>query len=449
MNLKEARHIYMVGIKGVGMTALALILQKMGKRVWGSDVDTEFQTDAVLKKHQMDIKSGFSSQNISEDIDIVITTAAHGGLTNPEVVEAKSRNITVLTHAEALGQLMDQFTHKIAVCGTHGKTTTSAMIAFIFTKMELSSGYHVGAATFSGLDSGDFTGLDYFVTEADEYVASPGADNTPRFMYLNPDMVVCTSIEYDHPDVYESVEKMEQAYKDFFKKLEGKKGKLIYNKQDEKLCQIVSQFSGIELHPYSQTDFPDLKLQIAGIHNRLNAIAALTVIKLLGLDPTKASEILGQFSNPSRRLQKIFEKNGTYLYDDYAHHPTAIRATIQALRESYPDKRIIVIFQPHTFSRTEALKEGFILSLRGANCAILTDIFSSARENSAAFTITSEKIVDQAKTQGITSIEYTPLSEIATKLQQIVTSGDIVVTMGAGSIYMLHSGIIDVIKHVT
>lgn len=449
MNLRVAKNIHMVGIKGVGMTALALILQKMGKKVWGSDLESEFQTDAVLKKHQIDIKLGFTSQNISEDIDIVITTAAHGGLTNAEVAEAKQKNIAVLTHAEALGQLMDQFTHKIAVCGTHGKTTTSAMIAYIFTKMQLPAGYHVGAATFSGLDSGDFKGLDYFVTEADEYVASPGSDNTPRFMYLSPDIVVCTSIEYDHPDVYESVEKMEQAYRDFFKKLEGKRGKLIYNKQDEKLDQIVSQFSGIELNPYSQTDFPELSMQVAGIHNRLNAIAALTVIKLLGLDVAKASEVLSQFSNPSRRLQKIFEKNNTYLYDDYAHHPTAITATIQALRETCPGKRIIVIFQPHTFSRTEALKKGFISSLSGADNAILTDIFSSARENAEAFTITSQKMVEEAKKQGIETIEYAPLSEIVTKLQQIVASGDIVVTMGAGSIYMLHSGIIEVIKHVT
>lgn len=447
MNIKKVQNIYMVGIKGVGMTALSLILQKMGKNVWGSDEKNEYQTDPILHARKIQILEGFKEQNIKDNIDLLITTAAHGGLNNIEALEAKKRGIPVITHAEALGAIMNEFDKKIAVCGTHGKTTTTALIAYLFEKMKLKAGYHVGAPEFSGFAGGNCNGSDYFVTEADEYLSSPGIDNTPRFMYLDPDIVVCTSIEYDHPDVYETAEKMEDAYRLFFSRLDKKKGTLIYKKNDSRLCEIAATFPNLKTIAFSEEDFASVQLSVSGSHNRLNAVAALCVIRELGLDIDSAKQYISNFTAPKRRFEKIFERNGIMLYDDYAHHPTAIEATIQTCRQLYPDKKIVVIFQPHTYSRTQALQNDFIHALSKADTVLLTDIFSSARENLHDYQITSQILAENALKIGKTSIEYTPIHEVTTRLGELIDRELVIVTMGAGSIYMLHSDIITLINN--
>lgn len=446
MNLQKAQNIYLVGIKGVGMTALAIILKKMGKTISGSDSTEIFITDSVLADNGIKYNAGFDATHIIDGIDLIITTGAHEGLQNIEVLTGKKMGISVMTHAEALGRVMDQFTTKIAVCGTHGKTTTSAMISFVFQKLGLKFGYHVGTPIFSGLPGGGFTGYDYFVTEADEYVASPGIDNTPRFMYLNPDIVICTGIEYDHPDVYKTPESMEQAYRNFFKKLDNRKGTLIYCSDDQKLTAIVKQFTNLTTIPYSLSTPNDTILLVAGNHNKQNAAAVLTVCEYLKFDIIEVKKALSNFTGSARRLEKKYEANGTLLYDDYAHHPTEIKATIQALKEMYPNKRIILLFQPHTYSRTEALQHEFITALSSANTTLLTDIFASAREKNSDFTITSQKLVEEAQNKGIKTIEYCAFDHITQTLASIAARGDIVVTMGAGSIYKLHSGIIEVLN---
>ncbi|OGK20318.1 hypothetical protein A3C23_02820 [Candidatus Roizmanbacteria bacterium RIFCSPHIGHO2_02_FULL_37_13b] len=448
MDIQKTQNIYMVGIKGVGMTALALILKKMNKNVWGSDLGDEYKTDEVLKKNNISISLGFKEQNINDDIDLVITTAAHGGLSNIEVQKAMERNIVVMTHAQALGQVMNLFKVKISVCGSHGKTTVSAMIAFVFAKLGKKFGYHVGVSSFSGFDAGGFSGFDYFVSEADEYVASPGIDNTPRFMYQNPDIIICTNIDFDHPDVYKSLDEVNDAFTNFLEKLTTKTCKLIYYKNDVLLQKIAGQLLIPEIHTYDLDDAQNLSLNISGKHNRLNAAAVLALFRSMGEDESQVKKAITEFRGSSRRFEKIYENFGSILYDDYAHHPMEIVATIEAARAQYPTRRLLVIFQPHTYSRTQTFKSGFINALAKADISIVTEIYSSKREAAKNFSISSPQLVEEARNQGFKNISFCPIDDLSIKLKTILKRGDVIVTMGAGSIYQAHSDIIRAMNDV-
>lgn len=291
------------------MTALAILLKEQGKNVWGSDVAEIFPTDIVLTKNAIKILEDFDPSHITADIDLVITTGAHGGLNNIEVLAAHERNIPVLTLAQAVGQLMKDFKTKISICGSHGKTTTSAMTGFLFHRLGLKSSHLVGTPTFSGLNGGHFGGTDYLVVEADEYVASRGVDNTPRFMYQSPDIIVCTNIEYDHPDVFETQQVMEEAYVQFFKKLDPEKGILIYCEEDARLKALVERVTIIHKYSYSIRDFGNLELSVPGLHNKLNASAVLRLAETLQLDVVSVKKMLSSFTGSSRRFEKVFEES--------------------------------------------------------------------------------------------------------------------------------------------
>lgn len=464
----------MVGIKGVGMTSLALIYKKMGNTVWGCDVEEIFTTDEVLKKNGIRVLNGFHAWNISSDIDMVVTTGAHKGLMNPEIIEAKKRAIPVSTHAEALGTLMESFKTKISVCGTHGKTTTSALLSFIFKKLDLKIGYLVGVSNFSGFPGGGYTGRDFFIAEADEYLASPGVDNTPRFLYQNPNYIICTNVDFDHPDAFKNLNEVKNSFSAFFKKISGKKNSaLIYCRDDDNLTSILKKesFQGYsygfskkadlqiydikikENRTYFKIKFKKEKLGIfnlaqGGKHNVLNASAAILLLRLLKFDLKKVGKLISEFTGALRRFELIFKYLDTYLFDDYAHHPTELVQTLLGARLLYPGKRIILIFQPHTYSRTKVLADEFITSICEADKAFLLDIFTSAREKKSSENITSEEIVQNAQKKGYKNIIYASSGDLADFLAREIRAGDLILTAGAGDIYRRHNDIIRLIKRL-
>ncbi len=428
----------MVGIKGVGMTAMAVYLKERGKNVWGSDVDEVFPTDEVLREHDIDVSDGFAPEHIDSSIELLITTGAHGGLTNIEVDEAKRKNIPVYTHAFELGHIMETYKHSIAVCGAHGKTTTSAMAAYVLHELGKSSSHLIGAARFSGLYGGHYGGDEYLVVEADEYATSPGVDATPRFMSLNPTIIICTNIDFDHPDVYPSINEVKAAYLKFFQKLDSETGTLIYNGHDEHLKELVKELNVKNLVPYYETD-TEISLSIPGRHNRLNAQSIVKLVSTLGLSLEGSIAALKSFRGVNRRFEKVAEG----LFDDYAHHPKEIEATVESARELLKGSngKVILIFQPHTFSRTEALLTDFATSLSKADQALVLDVFASAREKTST-TVTSPLLAEEAKRLGKTNVSYSTREELVENLKKIYQKGDIIVTAGAGSIYTTHSDII-------
>ena len=471
--ITTGKKIYMVGIKGVGMTALALIYKKLANHIIGSDIGTVFPTDRILKENNIPIKGGFTPRNITDDIDLVVTTGAHGGMTNPEVEEAINKGIEVLTHGQALGGLMDDFKTTISVCGAHGKTTTSALAAYVLYNSTLKGAHLVGTAEFSSLTGGDYWGNDYFVSEADEYSNSPGTDPTPRFMFQHPDYIVCTNIDFDHPDRYKDLYDVQQSYKKFFTtQNQDRKGILIYCGDDdvsvdasqdvpseskysfgfsEKCDLLLSDYGVRENKSYFTASFKgkdlgEFNLYIPGRHNVLNTGAVILLAHLLDLDIDNTRTTLSHFTGSSRRFEEIFIGNDIYLYDDYAHHPKEIAAVIEAARSRFPQHRVILIFQPHTYSRTKMLAERFIEALSEADRSYVLDVFASAREKETQAVYSSEQLIEQARLESKTNIEYLSSSNLSL-LKDVIKRGDIVITAGAGDIYKYHSELVNIIAH--
>jgi UDP-N-acetylmuramate--alanine ligase len=459
----------MVGIKGVGMASLAVLLKNLGATITGSDIKEYFHTQDDLEKHGITILNGFFAENISGTIDLIITTGAHSGLNNPEVIEGKKKGIPILTHAEALDMTMSEFTNRIAICGSHGKTTTTALVASMLKELNMAPAAVIGSA---GNNFDDFK-KDYFVVEADEYATAPPGNNTPRFMYLHPSVIVCTNIDYDHPDVYKDIHQTIETFAEFFKKIDDD-GTIIAFGDDINIREALATttwdryltyglgqnnnliISDVKQNEYGMSFKATLKkdrtshvytIPLFGIHNVLNAGAAILIGMLYGKKSEEISQAMSTFKGTKRRMEKIFEQNNTILFDDYGHHPTEINATLTAFKKRFTNNRLVVIFQPHTVSRTKALEKDFLKSLELADEIIITDIFLSAREKKEETDITAQDLVNHAEQKN--KFKYIPLSELKDTLPTLVKKGDIIVTLGAGELYKYHFDIIKAIKSLS
>ncbi len=422
-------HIHLVGIKGVAMTALAQCLSDIADyrsqtiddsslSISGSDVAENFVTSKVLEKFGFEIVIGFSADNISGDIDLVIYTGAHNGKHNIEVQTAIQQGIPTMTHAEALGKLMEG-KRGISVCGTGGKSTTSAMIAWILECAGIRPSYAIGVGNVPNLDrTGKYVAdSEWFVAEADEYAVDPTEDHRPRFIYQHPEVIVCTNLNYDHPDIYPTFDAMKQTFEAFFKTLPT--GGTLLTEVD--LPKQIEPFH----------------LLIPGIHNQQNAYFAMRASKACGVDELTSRNALSQFASTMRRFEYKGKLQGIEMYDDYAHTPDEISATIQALREWRPGKRVVVAFQPHTYSRTKALFDGFVSSLSLADEVILLDIFASAREQEDP-SVSSSLLASRMTNVQCQVSNY---NELAGRIPEILKSTDVFITMGAGDIYKVYEKI--------
>lgn len=475
-------NIFIVGIKGVAMANLALILKKMGKNVMGSDVEQEFITDELLKKNKIKWQKQFSK--LPEGIDLVAYSAAHGGINNPQVIEAKKKGIKIFSQAELLGKIMENFKIKIAVCGSHGKTTTSSLLAYSLIKLGAKPSYLVGSPTFNDFWGGQYQKSDYFVVEADEYGVNPPLDKTPKFYFLSPDYIICTNIDFDHPDVYKDIEETRKVFVKFFNHkrlilniddaeilpcLETlKQSKLItygfskkadYQIIDWKVNEKGSTFTLRYRQRQKDNNFLDsssmlisqnsnltnFKISLFGKHNISNATAIVIQLLLLGFKVDAIKKAILNFKGARRRFEIVYHKNNYYLIDDYAHHPSEIAVTIKAARMRFPKRKIFVIFQPHTYSRTMSLLEDFAKSLSYADKSFILPIFPSAREKAVNFKISSEDI---AKLNPDKLIYVSSKDQLLLALRSFLPPQAIIFTMGAGDVYKLNGDIIKIIANV-
>lgn len=462
-------NIHFVGIKGVGMTPLAIIAKEAGFKVTGSDIASEFITDAALKKAGILPLDGFSKENIANQ-DLVIITGAHGGFDNIETVEAKAKGINIVTQGEAVGIFMkgDIFAKNwngISVAGTHGKTTTSAMIATILKQNKLDPSYVIGTGDVSSLGSPGYYGSgNYFVAEADEYATEPKYNKKPKLLWQMPKIAVITNIEFDHPDVFGSIDDVRNAFLTFSNQLDSN-SVLVACGDDPEIRTMLKEYSGNVItygfnhdndyvlencritgdHMFFRVSsrgmvLSDFMLKVVGEHNSLNALAAIIVSLEAGLSIDKIKQGLLAFAGSKRRLEFIGELiTGAKVYDDYAHHPTEIKKTLQALRLQYPTKKILGIFQPHTYSRTKILFEEFSSSFKAIDTVILTDIYASLREEkdeTVSIELLAKKIIEQGK-----NVVYMPTIADVVKYinEKRFRSDTIIVTLGAGDIYKIHS----------
>ena len=433
------RHIHIVGIAGVGTSAIATWAKEAGILVTGSDASTAHgPAKEQLEEAGITWKT-FAPENIQGKPDLVVVTNDHGGIDgNPEAIAAKKKGLKVVTYGKALGMIV-QGKKLLAVTGTHGKTTTAAMLTLILKEAGLDPSWIVGSRTPDLGPNGHAGKGEYFVAEADEY-QDKLPHGRPKFLFLQPYDTVVTSIEFDHPDTFKDVQAVFSAFKKLVKQMRTD-GILVVNADYPLAARLIktAQSRGIRFASYGAKKlWPNLQLQVPGLMNKLNATAAARIAHEVGVPQEAIRRALATFHGVARRFEKKGETDGVTYLDDYAHHPTAVGLTIRAAREQYPNKRIVTIFEPHTFSRTKALKRDFAEVLALADASIITDIYPSREkpERPNEKSLLSQEVADMKKEK----IEHISgdLPTVAERVKNIVKPGDVVITMGAGTIYKLH-----------
>ncbi len=446
---------HLVGIQGVGMTALALILRDMDKTVSGSDINETFLTSSLLTARGVGISAGFDPKNIAGS-EAVVYSGAHQGANNPEVRAAVEAGQAVFVMPEVLGALSRE-RETLAVCGCHGKTTTTALAAYVWERIGLQASYFVGGPGFMDYPAGKWGRGRLFVAEADEYVEDPQAPNPQaKFLYLSPKYVICTNIDFDHPDIYKNMDEMVAAYSRFFDRVDPA-GFLLVNGDDQRLTRLAAQ-KKVRVYTFGRGDKCDFRVtdeahrfglayngkQIASLdpelyggHNMLNIASVLAFCHLTGQNVTRAARAAEEFRGVKRRMEEYLEIEGNYIFDDYAHHPAEIAATLKAFRQRFSEHRLAVIFQPHTYSRTKALKDEFIKALKLADRVALMPVFASEREKDKDSLYTTDDLSALARQKGL---ETTTLRSAEDFSGFIVGSQReypawLYVTMGAGDVY--------------
>lgn len=372
-----------------------------------------------------------------------------------------------MSQAQLIGELMKSFTVKIAVSGCHGKTTTASLLSYALNYLKANPSYLVGTPLFGEYPGGAYQGSHYFIAEADEYGVNPPHDKTPKFHLLNPDHIICTNIDFDHPDVYADIEETKKAFlsffdrKDLFLCADDQYTRQLFDKLDKKQYTTFgfSQQADIRIkndHVSEKGSVFDLYLQykhlgqfslsLFGKKNISNATAVIAILLKLGYTTDQIKKSIQNFKGAKRRFEVVFQENETVLFDDYAHHPSEIEATLLAVRSRFPNRRIVVLFQPHTFSRTKALLHDFTKALSLADRSIILPIFASARENPADFSITSDDISSHQKNSHILAVKTK--QEALKYLKQQLLKGDVIFTMGAGDVYKLKDDIMYLMKRV-
>lgn len=451
----QAKNVYFIGIKGVAMAGLALIARQMGKAVAGSDVSKLFGSETTLQQAGVKIFPDFSAHNLAYRPDLVIVGASWPK-NHPEVQAALKLGLPIIAESEFRGFLSRQ-RQTIAVCGVHGKSTTTAMLAWVFAQAGLDPGWLVGTSAVAGLPgSGHWGAGKYFICEGDEYAKSQ-SDKSAKFLDLDPWATIITSIEWEHVDVYPDVKAMILTFRKLAEKTDGPvvactdwpevaeavasaKEVIRYGSNPDADFQVTDfhlteQGSEFTVR-HGGKEFLHLASPLIGKHNALNATAALIVAEAAGIKPKVFAASLQSFQGLARR-QQVSVHDGVTWIDDYGHHPTEISRTLEAIRERYPKQKIWVVFQPHLASRTRALMPQFAKSFAPANRVLIADLFASAREPddaTAAKDLATEigKYHEAVRAGG-------NLNDCAAYLKQYIQPGEVAVTMGAGDVYRVRS----------
>ncbi len=417
VKIPNISHIHFAGIGGIGMSGLARLFLHEGKKVSGSDRTPSSITEALIKEGIVFYESQ-STENISDDVDLVVYTEAMPK-DHEELATAQKKGIPTMSYFEALGMVSNEY-YLIAVAGSHGKTTTTAMLIDIFEEAGLDPSAIVGslrAKTKSNYRAGRSK---YFIVEACEYKRD--------FLSLEPDVLVITNIEHEHVDYYKSLEEVQKAFRELAEKVPGD-GYIIANLSDTQVRPVTKGLTCV-IVDYSKYMNPLRKLTMPGLHNQMNAAAAVAAAAQVGITVADAEKSLTQFAGTWRRFEYKGECNGAKVYDDYGHHPTEIRATIAGARELYLDKEITVVFQSHTYTRTHTLFDDFVEVLGSADSVIVLPIYAAREENESG--VSHTKLADAVKGKNKNVRALNTIEEVVNELKKSLGEKDVVITMGAG-----------------
>ena len=440
----KAKKVFFSGIGGVSMNALALILKDAGYQVYGSDRSSSHITDH-LSEQGIPVFIGQKAENV-EGMELVVRTAAVP-LDAPEIIRANELGIPVMERSTLLGLVMKHYGERINICGTHGKTTTTSMTAFALMKAGRKPTVTVGG-DFPQIGGNLLLGnKDYFVCEACEYVES--------FLQFFPSATILLNIEEDHLDYYRDICHIRSAFQKFVDKTEH----IIVANADDANVRLLkfpegkTVFFGIEHGDFRAKNivFSDIRtdydvqygeeilahvvLRVSGKHNVLNSLSVIVLMHSLHIPLAPVLEAMQEFGGTKRRMEYKGDFLGVPVYDDYAHHPTEIAATISSARQKHC-KRLVMLFQPHTYTRTKTLKDDFIRVLRDVDCLYIADIYAAREKDTGE--ISSRDLVEQ-----IPGATYTPsLVDALREIRSCLREGDIFVTVGAGDVYQMGEGLL-------
>jgi UDP-N-acetylmuramate--alanine ligase len=434
--MKTFNKVHFVGIGGSGLSALARIYKGMGKTVSGSDSAISPVIEE-LKRAGIKIEIGHKSSNIQEDTDLVVYTQAVNE-DNPEVLKAKELGINLYSYPQALGELTKSY-KTIAVCGTHGKTTTTGMIGSALVDAGLDPTILVGSDIHELQNSNARIGKsNLLVIEACEYRRA--------FLNYEPHFIVLTNLEPDHFDYYKTFKDYLKAFREFIEKL-PENGTLIANSDDESVRSVMGELKNINIVTFgksSETDYhfdviKNLNLSVPGEYNKMNALAAYALCMELGADKSIVVQSLQSFKGAARRFEFKGKIGKTQIYDDYAHHPTAIKAALKAAREKFGKKtKILCVFQPHQYSRTFHLLKEFGKAFSDADEVIIPNIYGVRDSLEDEKSISAEDLVKEISKNHKKVFYGEGLEKTAEIIKNRIGEWDFVFTMGAGDVWKLN-----------
>ncbi len=433
--LVPGKHVHLVGIGGVSMRPLGLVLKDMGLLVTGSDMNSSVSTDELIAKG-IHVAIGHQAENIDGADCIIRTAAAHND--NPEIAAARTKGIPTFERAQAWGVIMQAYENAVCISGTHGKTTTTSMMTHILMAADMDPTVMIGGY-LPLLHAGHRVGNgDTILLESCEYCDS--------FLNFYPTLAVILNIEADHLDYFKDLAAVERSFRKF---AQLSTGGILANGDDPHVTETLKDIDyvsfGLQEHnrvtavnicpDWQHLDvvcdgkfYCHLDLKVLGKHNALNALAAAGAAWMLGISGEAVAQGLASFGGAQRRLQYKGKYNGADVYDDYAHHPDELRATIEAVR-TMNYQRIVLAFQPHTYTRTKALFDAFVRELKMADVVVLAEIYAARERNTVG--ISSMDLVKQIPG----SLYCETLPQVTQCLKDIAREGDVLLTVGAGDIF--------------
>lgn len=435
--LLPGKHIHLIGIGGVSMRPLGLVLRDKGMIVTGSDMNASVSTDELIAKG-IAVHIGHRPENIEGADCIIRTAAAHND--NPEIAAARAQGIPVFERAQAWGLIMREYKNAICISGTHGKTTTTSMITHIFMEAHRDPTVMLGGY-LPLLKAGHRVGNgDTIIMESCEYCDS--------FLNFYPTVAIINNIEADHLDYFKDLEAVESSFRKFAG-LVPRTGYVIANGDDENTVKTLADLHYIsfgigqknDVHAENLSEdyrsfdvycfgkfYTHVHLNVYGRHNVYNALAAAAASYVMSIDGESVALGLASFTGAGRRMEFKGKYHGADIYDDYAHHPGELHALIDAVK-TMGYKRIIIAFQPHTYTRTKALFDDFVRELKRVDVAVLAEIYAAREQNTIG--ISSRNLARQIPN----AVYFETLPEVAAHLRSIASEGDIILTVGAGDIY--------------
>lgn len=471
----KLNYVYFIGIKGVGMSTLAVMAHEAGIKVGGSDVADEFITDHMLKKSGIKPDIGFEQDAIKKFLNgkkkektLVIVTGAHQGLDNPQAVVALELGFSTITHGRAVGLFMEgkilgkKDIYGVSVSGSHGKTTITAFLATAASLLGLDPTYTAGTSQIFPIGfAGHFGKGNLFIAEADEYLAEAKYDRTAKFLYQKPKCLIINNIDFDHPDFYKNLDEVKKVYLKFIESCPD--ATLIVNGDDSNIKEVIAgvrqkiikygssgsndfvitRFSESGMNSFfdieaNGTRLGSFSLSVPGFHNAKNSLAVVAFLVEYGVSVADIQQVLPEFKGTKRRLEVLGEtKDGRIIIDDYAHHPEEIQKSLEALKEAYSGKKIICIFQSHTYSRTAALSSQFAASFNNAYQVVMLPVFASMREGTDDEHELEKGIMVQFENMNKNAV-FLKFDDVVKYVDQNYKGdGYVVVTMGAGDVYKI------------